>query len=835
MSIELIDSGLRTLLVISFALFLVLSGVLVAMRRPRAAALVALLCGLVGAVLAIEQITALLVRSSAPDSVDYNEYRWIFMSPWSRVAMIAGVGAAIVSLVLTGLSTRTTHKPWRWSAIVGLRTAALLTALILFFQPAVELRQVTREPNRIAILVDDSESMELSDRPGQSTRRERVRAFLDKSSSTLESWAQSHSIDLYRFSDELLRSSLESIASTPATGKATLLRLALEQIRKRYEGDKLAGIVALSDGVVTGDLAEIGVGEFRDFARELDTPVHTLWAAQSGIKDLAVQDLKTDEFAFVRSVTRIEATIHTTGFGQRRVPVTLSSDGKAMRRKWVDLEEGDSSATVFFEFTPSHVGKFVYKISVPVGADEAVVENNSAWFVVRVIRDKIRVLQVAGQPSWDVRAFRGMLKQNPNVDLISFFILRTNDDIKKTGNDELSLIPFPTRELFEQELPSFDLIVLQNFNYGPYGIGRYLENIRSYVEGGGGLAMLGGPLSFSSGRYGGTTLAEALPVELKRYTPSDAVTDALLDTKAFQAKLTKTGDIHPVTALRYEASDNQALWSTLPKLQGINKVIRARKGAAVLAVHPTLRDQTNAPMPVIVADDYGKGRSLAVTTDSLWRWGFIAAADDGDDGRHYLKFWDNAIRWLIQDPELRYLHVDSDRNSYSPGDTLRLNIRLLDQDYSPLSEGKVKLKISRGFDPEELEEIVTTTITVGAEGEGKFEISDIEAGVYRVTAEASVRGRKVVAQDIFLVHKASVEKQQPAADPAVLQMLSRLSGGVYIENLSELPADLPFITPKVIRVDKRSDVSLWNLPWLLLCALLFLGLEWLLRQRSGSL
>ena len=85
-----------------------------------------------------------------------------------------------------------------------------------------------------------------------------------------------------------------------------------------------------------------------------------------------------------------------------------------------------------------------------------------------------------------------MLKSNPNVDLISFFILRTQDDVSLVPNDEMSLIPFPTRELFEQQLPSFDLIILQNFEYLPYGIGDYLENIRSYVEGGGGLAMLGG-------------------------------------------------------------------------------------------------------------------------------------------------------------------------------------------------------------------------------------------------------------------------------------------------------------------------------------------------------
>ena len=107
-----------------------------------------------------------------------------------------------------------------------------------------------------------------------------------------------------------------------------------------------------------------------------------------------------------------------------------------------------------------------------------------------------------------------MLKANPNVDLISFFILRTFEDLDTVPQNELSLIQFPTRELFEEELGSFDLVVLMNFEYGPYGIGPYLENLRRYVYEGGALAMVGGDQAFSSGHYFGTPLAEALPVEL---------------------------------------------------------------------------------------------------------------------------------------------------------------------------------------------------------------------------------------------------------------------------------------------------------------------------------
>src|SRR5690606_2791244 len=129
----------------------------------------------------------------------------------------------------------------------------------------------------------------------------------------------------------------------------------------------------------------------------------------------------------------------------------------------------------------------------------------------------------------------------------------------------------------------------------------------------------------------------------------------------------------------------------------------------------------------------------------------------------------------------------------------------------------------------------TETLEVGETGEASYALEDITSGVYRVHAQATVRGRVVVAQDIFLVHEASTEHLRPAAQDAILRMVSQLSGGQFLGSAAVIPANLEFIPPKVVRVDQRRDVALWSRPWLLLCALLFLGLEWLLRQRSGTL
>jgi uncharacterized membrane protein len=832
MTVALLDLQVRVAIAIG-VVALGVAGGLVGRRAPagwrRSVAAILLVAAITGlGVLAAEGLVALTVELVAPETTDFNEFRWVLLAPWGRLALWLGVGAVAAIGVLTWWSTRHTG-PWRRAAIVGLRMAAAALALVVFLQPAIELRQVAREPNRIAVLLDESRSMTLRDHANGPTRHERVRALIDASADTFAAWEQAHRIDFYSFSDVVSAVGRDAIGTTPADGDATLIRKGLESVRARYDGRDLAGIVVVSDGAATDDLEE-GDGAGRDFLRSLEAKVHTVWAARRGLRDLAVARVLADEFAFVRTVVRLDAVLRSTGYGPRRVLVTLSSDGQALRQKWVDLP-AEGEATVTFEVTPPRVGRYVYEIATPVEDDEAVTTNNSRSFVVRVIRDKIRVLQVAGQPSWDVRALRGLLEENPNVDLISFFILRTQDDISLVPNDELSLIPFPTRELFEEQLPSFDVIVLQNFEYLPYGIGDYLENIRAYVDGGGGLAMLGGDLSFSSGGYEGTPVAAALPVELL----DPWANPSLVDTARFSPKLTDAGRSHPVTALRYATPDNLAAWKALPELEGVNLIAGAKPDATVLAVHPSLETGRRKAMPVIVVGDYGQGRSLAITTDTLWRWWFVAAAQPGDDGRHYEKLWENAIRWLVQDPDLRNLHVDSDAVEYAPGQPVRLSVRLLGRDYQPLPKGSVRIVIDRGADPAVAERVAEAEVVTGDDGVGGHELRGLGPGVYRVRGAADVSGREVEASDIFLVREGGTELDRPAGDEATLVRIAEVTGGRHLGAAERLPSDLAFDPPRIVRVDRRADVELWSRPGLLLLALGCLGLEWLLRQRSGYL
>ena len=382
MRVHFLDSDVRLALMIALALGAGLAFLASRFTSSRPAIVpTALVAWLAAVVLAGDQVIAWVVQTSAPATSDFNEYHWVLLSPWQRLGLVLGGGCAVLVVLLAWRSSRRIASPWRRAALIGLRIAAVGGALLLFLQPAIELRQVAREPNRIAILVDESRSMSLREKPDGPRRIERARDIIARSADTFASWRASHHIDVFGFADTLTPSSLELVGRQEPTGTATMIRQALEQVRAYYDADELAGIVLISDGIATGGFGhDAAEGPINDFLEALDTRVHTVWAGRQGLGDVAISRVLVDEFAFVRTVVRVEVEVRATGYEARRIPMTLSSQGKPMRQKWLDIGPGDTEAKVVFELSPPQVGKYVYEVSTPVSDDEAVAENNRRSF-----------------------------------------------------------------------------------------------------------------------------------------------------------------------------------------------------------------------------------------------------------------------------------------------------------------------------------------------------------------------------------------------------------------------------------------------------------------------
>lgn len=236
-------------------------------------------------------------------------------------------------------------------------------------------------------------------------------------------------------------------------------------------------------------------------------------------------------------------------------------------------------------------------------------------------------------------------------------------------------------------------------------------------------------------------------------------------------------------------------------------------------------------MPVIACGEHGKGRTLALLTDSAWRWG-LPAAGRGDDGRAHQKFWQNAIRWLIRDPELELLHIESDQSSYPPGVTPELRARLVDSDYRPKAGSEIRIQVTLGTGAKS-QIVQEVALRSDEAGEAKLELKPLAPDVYRVSARATVGDREVTAEDVFLVNAERAELSSPGAREDILRGISAATAGKWLGEATRLPEDLELAPPHVVRVDKRQDLELWNRPWLFILALTFLGAEWALRRRGG--
>ena len=757
----------------------------------------------------------------------FEDWKLVLLTGLGTPGLVLALAAAALALGLSGWGYRREPRRWIRALLVGVRALGVLGVLALVLQPAIQMRNVTRLPNHLALATDLSRSMALREQPSGPTRLARSVALLQASSARVRQWRRERVVSLFSFGESLKPLGPE-IAQLQATEQATRIQSALLELKRRYKGKDLAAVVLISDGIDTGALGTrpLSAASKRALGK-LGFPVHTAWVGRPGIQDLAVAEVFADHFGFVRNAMRVDVDLLVVGLDQvKSVPVTLRAGNKIVARQVVQLKKGKRRYRVRLEFVPQQVGKFVYTVAVPALPGEALTGNNRRDFVLKVIRDRIRVLQLCGRPSWDERFLRRLLKRDPNVDLISFFILRTPADTTGVDSSELSLIPFPTDELFRKELGSFDLVILQNFNYGPYGIGGYLPHLRRYVEGGGGLAMIGGDLSFTSGGYASSVLAPVLPVRL---LPAARDSSRLVSVEDFRPRVTRKGRDHPILQVARDRRRSLQVLAALPSLSGVNLVAGAAPGATVLLSHPLLRARGAAPMPVLATMEAGRGRTLALTTDTSWHWAFLAAGAGGNR-QAYDRLWRNAIRWLIRDPELKYLRVIANQDRVRLGAPIKVVVRAFTPDYSPAAGVEVSYDVSLVSSPGG----TVSRATTDAEGELRLELTPGAKGAYRVRARAALGGRVNTEQTLVLVDPAGPEDREPAARPDLLKALAQATGGRYLGRPESLP-ELAFRTSTLLQVNWRRDMEIWDRWWFLLLAVGLLATEWLLRRRFGYL
>ncbi|HEY7534589.1 MAG TPA: glutamine amidotransferase [Thermodesulfobacteriota bacterium] len=743
--------------------------------------------------------------------------RLVFLN---QIGILEGILISLLFLIVFYSSIRVTRRLRslkQRGLLVSLRALSFLLIVFIFLNPALRIETYQEEKKRIAFLIDYSWSMNLPAFREGVSRIQTVRDFFKNHKDFFGELEKNFLINYYVFDKSLKPASLSFINISEPNGVRTEIGEAINELEKNYNPGELDSVILLSDGANNGLILTKPSDEF---LKNISFQINTVSAGlDNNPRDIWIDNVKASEVAFVRHPLSVDVAIKSIGFKAFSLPVTLKEEDKIVSTQEISINP-DTNNKVEFTLSPTSLGKKIYTVSIPVIAGETTKENNQKSFAVDVVIDKIRVLHVAGSPSWDVRFLRRALKRNPNVDLVSFFILREASDMVFASQDELSLIPFPVDELFGNELGSFDAIILQNFDFRPYGIYSYhLERLKEYViDEGGSFLMIGGDNSFNSGSYGGTPISEILPVELSPIPPR---IDETFSTERFHAKLTPIGIHHPVMRVTSNGKENEENWKQMPELDGFNKVEGLKPNALPLITTPQGE-------PILVLSQVKSGRVASFLSDSLWEWNFVRAGK-GTGTPYYETLWNRMLLWLVNDPELKDIRVRTEKTYYDPGEKAKLDIWKFAYGNKE-EEVKAYVIYPDGIQKElNLENASLDRFTA--------EIETDKYGVYKVKVETKTDDSNLLTdsgsdETAFLIEPPMNEINSPNIDNNLLKKLSEKTSGRFItvdENPQELKIDF---SPKKIISGYRTE-QMWDKAWFLISILALLSSEWILGRKWG--
>jgi hypothetical protein len=248
----------------------------------------------------------------------------------------------------------------------------------------------------------------------------------------------------------------------------------------------------------------------------------------------------------------------------------------------------------------------------------------------------------------------------------------------------------------------------------------------------------------------------------------------------------------------------------------------------VLLEHP-FQSQDGHNLPVVALGEYGRGRSMAICTDASWMWSF-GAAGAGNSSHLYDKFWNNAIRWLVRDPDLTPVKVSSERPAIEPGEAIAAVVTARTPDWGPAAGAEVELELVQA---DENRPVARQKAVAGPDGTARMELVPPKPGPYKVIAKASRNGVELgQGEDAVAVRAAGPELSDAAPRPDLLKAIAQATGGSFLEAPTSLP-QLPLIDPETVEVGRRKDLPIWDRWWLLAILAAAIASEWMLRRRWG--
>ncbi|MCA9131628.1 MAG: hypothetical protein KDA45_00665 [Planctomycetales bacterium] len=759
---------------------------------------------------------------------------------------------AVVGLAAWSYSARSSLSGLRLWAML-LKTLAVVALGFCLLEPMQRLQRARPGANVVAVLVDNSRSMEIRPAGERQSRVAKLRQPLDSQAAWQSRLAQDFDVRRYAFDDRLR--AVEELEDLDFGGSNSALAEAISTLQSRFSGRHVAGLFLFTDGLATDDVqALLQQGNF-------PFPLFPVVSeSEAELRDVSLRDASVRVSSFELAPASVEATVAAQGLANRSLSVRLlDTEGKTLDRQTIECDSDLFERRVRFQFQPRERGYQTVVLRAmlesedvdqgePVSRLEVTTANNSRLLAVDRGGGPYRILYVSGRPNWEFKfirraleedielVFHGLLriaKKEPKFSFRDQLVEDTNpllagfseDEETVEQHDEPVLIRvgegsaealkagFPSGQ---EELFSYHALILDDVEAGFFSQQQMLLMREFVASRGGGLLMLGGQESFVGGGYRDTPLGDVLPVYLRPQR------DAIDKQSTVRYRLTREGALEPWLRLRPQQSEELQRFAEMPDFLTWNPVSDIKPGASLLAEI----DTTAGPQPGLVAQRFGKGRTLSLLLGDLWRWSMRRENQSSDDlGQN----WRQIARWLTSDvPRRVEVRVAPPKATSQPH---RLTVVLRDAAFQPLDNATVRLSVTEPDGGQ-----VQAVAAPDANRPGVYVANYWSATDGGYLCELKATAPDGAALDTvftgWTAQPSAAEFARIQPDMPTLQRLAEKSGGelVPLDQLDSFAASLP---SRNVPVTEIRIEPLWHRPWFILFAIGCLCLEWGLRRWKG--
>jgi uncharacterized membrane protein len=715
-------------------------------------------------------------------------------------------GAAGLAVLIGGYLPRGASRSHRARALVIwlLQSLLLSLLLLLLWQPALTVTELKAQQNILAFLVDDSRSMGIVE--DGATREAQAIAALQ--GGALAAVAARYQVRLYRFDGTLSRiAKLEELQPQAA---ATHISASLQQLADETAGLPLGAVVLLSDGSDNGN----GVDPDTLAAlRDRHVPVHTVgFGREQPLHDVEMDDAQLAARALADSRVAAVIRFHQHGYAGRQSRLLVRDGAQVLASQNVSFAADGTPQSQTVLFNAGAAGLKSLQFALDAQPDEENDANNALTRLLDVDAEQRSVLYVEGEPRWEYKFIRRAAGEDRMLRLVSMLRTSENKIYRQNVQSPQELAQgFPTRG---RELFAYQGLIIGSVE-ASYFSPQQRELIRQFVDRrGGGLLLLGGRYALADGGWGDSSLADVLPTVLPAGKNTFHVDPATV-------QLTAAGADSPVTRLADDPAANIVRWKKLPYLMDYQNAGVPKPGAVVLASMQAEGRQ----LPLLVTESYGRGRTALLATSGTWRWQMSLPLGD----QSFERYWQQLLRWLVTDSHGQVVGSVARAELQDDGHAL-ISAQVRDQDYELVADATVEAHI---LGPDGLSARLPMSPVAGAPGQYQAEWNAARPGNY-LTQINALRAEQPLGRELLYFRRVDgvAENFHTGQNRELLERIAALTGGRYWRagELAQLADEIDLSAAGITTQGVR---ELWNMPLLLLLALLLPVTEWVVRRLWG--